>query len=55
MFNPSNLPQISSSKQSSSYKILETKILTILNPIGSNYSLIVLIIRLEGFPLSVGC
>ena len=54
MFNPSNLPQISSSKQPSSYIILETKILTILNPIGSKSGLIVWIIRLESFSLSVG-
>ena len=55
MFNPSNLPQISSSKQPSSCRILETKILTILNPIGSKSSLIDRMIRLEGFPLSIGC
>ena len=46
MFNPSNLPKISFSKQSFSCTILETNILIILKPIGSKSSLIVWIIRL---------
>ena len=55
MFKPKNLPSISSSKKPSSCRILEIKILTIQNPIGSKSSLIVWNIRLEGFPLFVAC